>query len=160
MSIHTESEKNMIIKMLKELKSLKQLTNQQIADLSGVPLSTVSRIFNGQTENPNIQTIADIVGAMGGSLDELLGIRQPFPQETPAPKEVPVQHDAPPQKEHPNYSEMIDLYKEIIHSKDETIRSKDKAIKIMGGMLIGVFVIILLVLIIDVLNGGFGFVRY
>lgn len=160
MRVYTESEKNMIIKMLKELKSLKQLTNQQIADLSGVPLSTVSRIFNGQTENPNIQTIADIVGAMGGSLDELLGIRQPFPQETPASKEVPVQHDAPPQKEHPNYSEMIDLYKEIIHSKDETIRSKDKAIKIMGGMLIGVFVVILLVLIIDVLNGGFGFVRY
>ena len=51
-------------------------------------------------------------------------------------------------------------YKEIIRSKDETIHSKDKAIKIMGGMLIGVFVVILLVLIIDVLNGGFGFVRY
>ena len=144
----------MIIKKLTELKALKKMTNQQISDLSKVPLSTVTRIFSGQTENPNIQTIADIVGAMGGSLDELLGIQNQPQQEAPTPKETPVK------KETSNQAEVIDLYKEIIRSKDETIHSKEKAIKIMGGMLIGVFVIILLVLIIDVLNGGFGFVRY
>ena len=144
----------MIIKKLSELKASKKMTNQQISDLSKVPLSTVTRIFSGQTENPNIQTIADIVGALGGSLDELLGIQKPTQPEAPVPKEVPVQ------KETTNQAEVIDLYKEIIRSKDETIHSKEKAIKIMGGMLIGVFVIILLVLIIDVVNGGFGFMRY
>ena len=139
----------MIIKKLTELKASRKLTNQQIADLSGVPVSTVTRIFSGQTESPNLQTIADIVRALDGSVDELLGLRY---EE---------------KKEAATNTDLIELYKEIIRnkdehlrSKDETIRAKDKAIKIMGGMLIGVFVIILLVLIIDVLSGGFGFVRY
>ena len=137
----------MIIKKLSELKASKKMTNQQISDLSKVPLSTVNRIFSGQTENPNIQTIADIVGAMGGSLDELLGIQTPTQQEAQVQKETPVQ------KEPSNQAEVIELYKEII-------RSKDKAIKIMGGVLVGVVAVILIVLIIDVLNGGSGYVRY
>lgn len=137
----------MIIKKLTELKALKKMTNQQISDLSKVPLSTVNRIFSGQTENPNIQTIADIVGAMGGSLDELLGIQNSTQQEAPVPKETPVQ------KELSNQAEVIELYKEII-------RSKNLAIKIMGGVLIGVLAAVMIVLIIDVLHGGFGYVRY
>ena len=55
----------MILAKLEELKAQKGLTNQQIADLSGVPLSTVTRVFNGQTDNPNIQTLEDIVKGMG-----------------------------------------------------------------------------------------------
>ena len=59
---------------LNRLKDERKLTNQQISDLSGVPLSTVTRILNGQTDNPNFQTIIEIVTAMGGSLDELTGL--------------------------------------------------------------------------------------
>ena len=46
----------MITEKLTELKEKSALTNQQIADLSGVPLSTVTRIFSGQTDNPTIST--------------------------------------------------------------------------------------------------------
>lgn len=66
----------MITEKLTELKEKSALTNQQIADLSGVPLSTVTRIFSGQTDNPSFQTISDIVNVMGGSLDEIVGVNK------------------------------------------------------------------------------------
>ena len=65
----------MIGMQLKELKDKRKLTNQQLADLSGVPIGTINRILAGQTENPSFQTVYDMVVAMEGSLDELAGIR-------------------------------------------------------------------------------------
>jgi transcriptional regulator with XRE-family HTH domain len=132
----------MITRKLIALKSSRNLTNQQISDLSEVPLSTVTRILSGQTENPNIQTIADIVGALDGSMDEILGLKSTA------------------QKEPESHTELIELYKEIIRNKDEVILSKDKAIKIMGGVLIGIVAVLLILLIMDMLNGGLGIVRY
>ena len=132
----------MITRKLIALKTARNLSNQQISELSGVPLSTVTRILSGQTENPNIQTIADIVGALDGSMDDILGLRSPA------------------QKEPQSHTELIELYKDIIHNRDEVIRGKDKIIKIMGGLLIGFVIILLIVLTIDLLNGGLGFMRY
>lgn len=59
---------------LTQLKKLRQMTAQEIADKSGVPLSTVSRVLSGTTDNPSFVTIRDIVKAMGGSLDAIAGI--------------------------------------------------------------------------------------
>jgi len=61
-------------KYLEELRKNSALTHQQIAELSGVPVGTVSRILAGQTKDPGFCSIAGIVVAMGGSLDEFIGI--------------------------------------------------------------------------------------
>ena len=42
---------------LTDLKEKRGLTNQQISNKSGVPLSTVTRVFNGQTDNPNTEPL-------------------------------------------------------------------------------------------------------
>lgn len=68
---------------LKQLKEKRRLTNQQLADLSGVPIGTVNRILSGQTDNPSFQAVCDMVMAMDGSLDELVGIKE----ETASPTE-------------------------------------------------------------------------
>ena len=60
---------------LKALKLKKNLTNQELSDLSGVPVGTINRIMANQTDNPSFQTVCDIVIALDGSLDELAGIR-------------------------------------------------------------------------------------
>ena len=132
----------MITRKLIALKTARNLTNQQIADLSGVPLSTVTRILSGQTENPNIQTIADIVGALDGSMDDILGLKSPA------------------QKEPQSHTELIELYKDIIHNRDDVIRGKDRTIKMMGIALASIVGVLLIILIIDMLNGGLGFMRY
>ena len=113
----------MILAKLKELKAAKGLTNQQIADLSGVPLSTVTRLFNGQTDNPNIQTIEDIVNAMGGSLDNITGIKQAE------------------QKFDPD-DNLIQLYKDII-------QNQRKYIKLLAGAIISILIVILIMLFLD-----------
>lgn len=58
-------EVNAIIDGINEQKIAVNMTNQQIADASGVPKSTVDRILRKATPNPTIQVILDIAGAVG-----------------------------------------------------------------------------------------------
>ena len=113
----------MILTKLKELKDQKNLTNQQIADLSGVPLSTVTRIFNGQTDNPNIQTLEDIVKGMGVTLEDITGIKQV-------------------EEKFNSDDNLIQLYKDII-------QNQRKYIKLLAGALITILVVILIMLFLD-----------
>ena len=123
----------MILAKLKELKVQKNLTNQQIADLSGVPLSTVTRVFNGQTDNPNIGTIEDIVKGMGFSLDDVTGIKQTEEKYSPD-------------------DNLIQLYKEMI-------RTKDKYIRFLSGTLVAIVVILLIMLLLDLFVLDVGYIR-
>ena len=45
---------------LKRLKKESGMTNAEIADLSGIPVSTVNKIFSGATENPRYGTLLAI----------------------------------------------------------------------------------------------------
>ena len=69
----------MLATQLKLLKEKRKLTTQQLSDLSGVPVGTINRILSGQTDNPSFQTVCDLVMAMDGSLDELVGIQAETP---------------------------------------------------------------------------------
>ena len=69
----------MLATQLKLLKEKRKLTTQQLSDLSGVPVGTINRILSGQTDNPSFQTVCDLVMAMDGSLDELVGIQEGDP---------------------------------------------------------------------------------
>lgn len=113
----------MILNKLKEIKAEKKLTNQVIADLSGVPLSTVTRVFNGQTDNPNIQTIEDIAAAMGVSLEDITGIKQVEEKVNPD-------------------DNLIQLYKDII-------QNQRKYIRLLAGALITILIVILIMLFLD-----------
>ena len=92
----------MLSTQLKELKDKKKLTNQQLSDLSGVPVGTINRIMAGQTDNPSFQTVCDLVMAMEGSLDELVGIKGPAGKD-----QAPIRN------------EIIHLYEKVIHSKNK-----------------------------------------
>ena len=62
----------MWLENLKELKKSKGMTTQQISDATKIPVSTLKRIFAGDTDDPYISTIHKIVIALGGSLDHVL----------------------------------------------------------------------------------------
>ena len=113
----------MILAKLKEIKAEKKLTNQQVADLSGVPLSTVTRIFNGQTDNPNIETIEDIAEGMGVSLGDITGIKQIEEKFSPD-------------------DNLIQVYKDII-------QNQRKYIRLLVGALITILIVILIMLFLD-----------
>ena len=94
----------MLSTQLKLLKEKRKLTNQQLSDLSGVPMGTINRILSGQTDNPSFQTVCDMVMAMDGSLDELVGIQQEIPQA---------------EKKARASQEILSLYEAMIESKNK-----------------------------------------
>lgn len=56
---------------LRAMKDASNMTAQQIADKSSVPVATVNRVLQGLTEKPGFDTVCKLVKAMGGSLNDL-----------------------------------------------------------------------------------------
>ena len=61
-----------MIEKLRQLKKESHMTNQQIAEKSNIPESTVARIFSGKTPNPTVTTVVSMAKAMGCSAADLL----------------------------------------------------------------------------------------
>ena len=125
----------MLADYLRKLKDKKIITNQELSDLSGVPIGTINRIMAGQTDNPNFQTICDIVIALDGSLDNLVGIKSTV------------------ENENPNITlsmESATMYKHIIATKDKWIRN----LFICVCFLV-VFILILLVIDLSIPSLGY-----
>lgn len=58
------------------------MTNQEIAELSGIPLSTVNKIFSGATANPRYSTLL--------AIEEVMAVKRPIPFRYDEWKEAPV----------------------------------------------------------------------
>ncbi len=127
----------MNLEYLRELKRQSGLTNEQIADLSGVTLKTLNRILSGETESPGFQNVADIVKALHGSLDEMAAIK--------------AEEDAPMEKE--TESKLVLLYREVI-------RNKDKWIKTLAIALGAVMSVVLFLLVFDIMNPTVGWFQH
>lgn len=56
---------------LRNLKKESGMTNEQVAEASGVPVSTVEKIFSGYTADPKLETVRKILTCMGYTLDDL-----------------------------------------------------------------------------------------
>ena len=94
---------------LVQMKASSNLTTQQLADKSGVPASTITRMLNGQTEEPTFSNIAKVVKAMNGSLDELVGLP---PKTVTVVEKVPI----------PTDERLIDLYERTIKNKNRWLK--------------------------------------
>ncbi len=128
----------MIRVQLREMKEKSGLSNKELAERSGISLPTVNRIMSGQTDIPNYQTVCDLVMAMGGSMDELAGIRRkPAPgQETSA-----------------------EGYMAVIQDKNRIIGEKDRWIKRLFVISLALLALLLGILIYDYLHPMIGFIR-
>lgn len=118
---------------LKSLKTQRNLSSQAVSDLSGVPVSTVNRILRGEGE-PNINAVAAIVHALGGSLDDVCGF---------------------PKKE--GHGHVDDRLFQVMQ---DTIHTKERWLVRSGVALAVVILFILIVVAYDILNGDIGWARY
>lgn len=60
--------------LCREKRAALNLTAQEIADASNVPLSTVNNFFSNASKAPAINTVGPICAVLGISLDEFFGI--------------------------------------------------------------------------------------
>lgn len=130
----------MNIDYLRKLKAESRLTNEQLAQISGIPGSTLARIFNGRTDNPYFHTIVDLVRAMKGSVDEMEGL-QPLPKDTNAAENATVD------------KKLITLYREIINNKERLIR-------LLAGVLLAMMIFILIMVTYDILHPMKGWIQH
>lgn len=137
------------VEQLKMIKEDKNLTNAEIANLSNIPLATITRVFNGQTPNPTFETISRIAIGMGVSLDELCGLKQPDAPPIPSPIE-----------------NTLNSYSELLQEKDIRIRElkeeKERERKDryrITSVLICVVCFLLILLAFDLVNGQMGYFR-
>lgn len=69
MEIVAEKVKDYLI----ALKNTGNFTFEDIANMSGIPLSTIRNIYSGKTPDARFGTIAKIVISLGGDLNEIIG---------------------------------------------------------------------------------------
>ena len=129
---------------IQERKRLRKLTNREIAELSGVPEASISRILSGETANPSYQNVRDIVVALGGDEDAFFNS---VPPTAPAPA-------------HSADAQVIALYEKRLEDKDAALRDKNKWIRNLFIVVIILVCFLVFWLIIDITNPVIGWVRY
>lgn len=133
---------------IKTLMERENVTQAKLAELTGIPQGTLSRILNGSTDCPTFANVTAIVKALHGSLDVMTGIV-----------------DEPNDK--PMTMTERELYQQLITDKERQLRSvngmleqKQQWMRKLWRLLIGIIVVIGVMLILDVSIGSIGFVRY
>lgn len=76
----TEDERLSTLERLKLLRERSGLTYAKLAEKSNVPETTIQRIFGGRTPSPQMNTIRDLIRAMGGRLSDVFPEEQVFPE--------------------------------------------------------------------------------
>lgn len=145
------------LEKLKKIKEQRKLTNAEIATLSTIPLATVTKIFNGSTPNPTFESVASIAMALGVSLDEVVGLKEPGEKPIDSKIETTIT----------SYAELLKAKDELFKEKEERIKElkaeRDRAQKEKGRLLTFLIVLvaaIVFVLLFDMMNGHMGYFRY
>nr|DAW33939.1 MAG TPA: Helix-turn-helix XRE-family like protein [Bacteriophage sp.] len=125
---------------LNTLKSKGNWTYQQLSEVSGVPSSTISRLFKGQMVS--MESVSAVIQAMGGSLDILMGIRQEDSDTTSR--------------------EEKEMYTTALRHSRETLAEQRKWMRrffIAFCVSVGLIIFILLAILIDLLHPYMGWIR-
>ncbi|MDO5475620.1 MAG: Uma2 family endonuclease [Eubacteriales bacterium] len=88
MDIQKSSNQSALIKAMLEKKKEYGFTYREIADLSGLPLGTVQKVFGGFTKNPRRETLAALAGFLLPEQDLFIG-QVPGPGSVSTPGSVP-----------------------------------------------------------------------
>lgn len=62
----------MVKDYLNTLKKAGNFSWAEIENLSGIPEATARKIFSGETSDPRLETVARLVIAMGGNMDDAI----------------------------------------------------------------------------------------
>lgn len=153
----------MLCDYIKSLKAKKGLTNAQIAAISGVSESTVSRMIKGEGKSVDYGSVLNVVLALGGSMDEAAGIMH---EAVSSNNDIPTTdlaavEDRASQTFMRHFDEYINIiHRERVESLREIIEHKDKTIRMI---LVALFISLAFIAgqwLVDVMIGTSGWVRY
>lgn len=82
------------IDRIKKLKSQKKMTNEELANRSGIPLGTLSKILAGMSDSPKLSNIVALCGALDCSVEYVVsGAPENTNNYTLSPEEIRMMED-------------------------------------------------------------------
>ena len=166
----------LVAEYLTALRLQTGLTYDEVANRSGRSESTVKKLCNGTTEDPRLDTVAPIVYAMGGSIDEMynpdkskdgikeasvLAMKDIYENQLNAIKEsYDEQINSIRSHYEQHHQDLVDNFEKRLADKREIIEMQKKEHKmskiaswIFGGILVTL-------LIFEIMNPNLGWIRF
>lgn len=132
------------------------MTNQQLADASGVPKATIDRILRHDTPNPTMQTVLDLAAAVGYSFSNHQAPIAPIPEENKIRDPMTLHMIDYYERRGVAYEERI---KRITAHFNMLLAEKNRWIKFSLILNIILIVFLVTILIVDILHPDIGWVR-
>ena len=117
----------MQVELLLALKTEKGIKNKQIAELTGLSESTISRILARQVE-PKFEDVVRIAVVLGASLDALAGIVRNEDAEAESLRSALAEKEAELEACRKEAQTKVDFLLEQISVRDRALEQKDKTI--------------------------------
>ena len=166
----------LVAEYLTQLRLKNDLTFEAIAEKSGRSVSTIKNLCSGKTEDPRLDTVAPIVYAMGGSIDEMynpdknkdeiketsvLAMKDIYENQLAATKESydeQISNIRGHYEQH--HQDLVDNFEKRLADKREIIEMQKKELKFskMASWVFGAILVTLL--IVEVMNPNLGWIRY
>ena len=165
----------LVANYLSNLKAKSGLTYETIADKSQRSESTVKNLCSGKTEDPRLDTVAPVIYAMGGSIDEMYtgkskdrikefsieSIKEMYEFQLAEHKATSESHINNIRAHYEQHREdTINNYEKRLEDKNEIIKGKDKQLRLWQILTCIGFGILICILILEVANPNLGWLRF
>ncbi|MBE7039098.1 MAG: helix-turn-helix domain-containing protein [Ruminococcaceae bacterium] len=173
----------LVAEYLSHLRLKTGLTYESVAEKSNRSVSTVKKLCNGQTEDPRVDTVAPVVYALGGSMDEMLNpgknkneikevsvssLKELYEFQLTTMKETNEEHISNIRSHYEqhhedlkeNFERRLADKREINESYKEQIKDLKRANLIKGWIIAGLAAIFVVLFIMEILHPEHGWLRY
>ena len=179
--MYTQIDSKIVVKYLMTLKEKSGLTYEAIAEASGIPESTIKKLFSGKVENPGVDTILPIMYVLGGSFEEISGrgkdevkefsissIKEMYEFQLAEHRKTEEAHIANIRQHYEQHREDVtNNYEMRLADKREIIKEKDEHIKtlkkenLISKVLAGIgYAVLIVLLILEVTNPSLGWIKF
>ena len=172
-----------LAKYLTQLKTKTGLSYEAISEMSDRPESTIKNLCMGKTDNPGIDTVAPIIYALGGSLDEMLNpdqskdevketalisLKESYEYQMTLLKSaydeqinsIRAHYDQHHSDLKENYEMRLSDKRELIQLYEIQINSHNNANKYKNWIIMGLVGIFILLFILELMHPEHGWLRY
>ena len=166
----------LVAEYLTQLRLKNDLTFEAIAEKSKRSVSTIKNLCSGKTEDPRLDTVAPIVYAMGGSIDEMynpdknkdeiketsvLAMKDIYENQLAAIKasyDEQISNIRGHYEQH--HQDLVDNFEKRLADKREIIEMQKKANRLSTIVAWTLGVILIGLLVAEVMNPNLGWFRY
>ena len=168
--METTHHADALLVKIREAKEAQDLTNEDLAEMTGINETTISRIISGAGKRPSFDTLVTMAAALHISVDKILYALLPDAEITPKVETVAE-----------NFANLVKVKDDLLASKDAQIADKDAAMEKMHNDLVTnraqrrklasvlfvqsvtlavILALLIIYIIADISHGHFGFVRF